>query len=164
MSVVALCRAGSVQIVTNAVRTVDPGGPGHGTRSVTDAPGDVLVMSPECRGVDKGTSDTIRMWGVNSRSAMKVGVLAVDLCSPGPLCKLDCPWLNPYLFVSLGEWFVTGREQPVLADSRRYSWKPEGTHSTVGFPQECAQVVSRDFAPKVDPDVINRSSDLVNPV
>ena len=59
-------------------------------------------------------------------------------------------------------YITTGWKQPVLADSRRYSWKPEGTHSTVGFPQECAPVVSRDFAPKVDPDVINRSSDLVN--
>ena len=33
-----------------------------------------------------------------------------------------------------------------------------GTHSMVGFPQECAPVVCRDFA---YPDLINRSSDLV---
>ena len=58
--------------------------------------------------MDKGTLDTICMWGVNSRSAVKVhyepsrgiicgeGVLAV-VCPPGPLRKLDCPWLNPYL-------------------------------------------------------------------
>ena len=68
-------------------------------------------MSSECRGVDKGTLDTICTWRVNSRSAVIVhyenprvvicdeGVLAVDLCTTGPLYKLDCPWLNPYLFV-----------------------------------------------------------------
>ena len=32
----------------------------------------------------------------------------------------------------------------------------------VGFPQECASVVCRDFAPKVYPNLINRSSDLVS--
>ena len=78
------------------------------------------------------------------------------------MCKLDCPWLNPYLFVSLGGWLVTSREQPVLADLRRYCWEPGRTHLTVGFLQECAPVVCRDFASKVDPDLINRSSDLVN--
>ena len=31
----------------------------------------------------------------------------------------------------------------------------------VGFPQECAPVVCRDFALKVDPDLISHSSDLV---
>ena len=78
------------------------------------------------------------------------------------MCRLECPWLNLYLFVSLSGWFVTSREQPVFADLRIYCWEPGGTHSTVGFPQECAPVVCRDFAPKVDPDLINRSSDLVN--
>ena len=34
----------------------------NGTGSVADAPGDVLVISSECREVDKGTLDTIRMW------------------------------------------------------------------------------------------------------
>ena len=32
----------------------------------------------------------------------------------------------------------------------------------MGFPQECNPVVCWDFAPKVDPDFINLSSDLVN--
>ena len=53
--------------------------------------------------MDEGTLDTICMLGVNSRQAVKVhyenprcvicdkGVLAVDLCPTGPLCKLDCP-------------------------------------------------------------------------
>ena len=66
---------------------------------------------------------------------------------------MDCPWLNPNLFVSLGGWLVTSREQPVLADLQRYCWEPGGTHSVVGFPRECAPVVCRDFVPKVDPDL-----------
>ena len=37
-----------------------------------------------------------------------------------------------------------------------------GTHSMVGFSQECAPVRCRDFAPKVDLDWINRLSDLMN--
>ena len=90
------------------------------------------------------------------------GVVAFDLCPPGLMCGLDCPWLNSYLFLSLGGWFVTSREQPVFADLRRYCWEPGGTHSMVGFPQEFAPVVCRDFAPKVVPDLINRSSYLVN--
>ena len=32
----------------------------------------------------------------------------------------------------------------------------------VGLPWECTPVVCQDFAPKVDSDLINRSSDLVN--
>ena len=75
--------------------------------------------------------------------------------------RWDCPWLNPYLFVSLGGWFVTSREQPVFTNLRRYCWKTGGTPSTVGFPQECGPVVCRNFAPKIVPDLIHRSSDLV---
>ena len=40
--------------------------------------------------------------------------------------------------------------------------KPGGTYSMFGFPQEYAPVVCRDFAPKVDPDLNNLSSDLAN--
>ena len=46
------------------------------------------------------------------------------------MCKLTCPWLNPYLFVSFGGWFVTSRKWPVFADLRKYDWEPEGTHLT----------------------------------
>ena len=125
---------------------------------MADAPGD--VMSSECQEVDKGTLDKISMWGANSRLEVKVhyepscsvifaeGVFAVELCPPGLMCRLDCPWLNPYLFVSLGGWFVISREQLVFADLRRYCWEPGGTHSMVGFQQECAPVVCRDFTPK----------------
>ena len=84
-STVALRRTGSDQIVDNAVSTVDPGGPGYETGSVMNAPGDVLVRSSECRGVDKGTLDTIRMWGVNSRSAVKVHY---EPPPPNPRCYM----------------------------------------------------------------------------
>ena len=53
---VALSRTGSDRNVTPAV---GPGGPGPGIGAVTDASGDGLVMSSECRGVDKGTLDVI---------------------------------------------------------------------------------------------------------
>ena len=42
------------------------------------------------------------------------------------MCKLECPCLYLYLFVTLGEWFITGRKQPVLADMRGYCWEPGG--------------------------------------
>ena len=89
-------------------------------------------------------------------------VFASDLCPPGLMCKLDCPWLNMYLFVSLGGRLVIGREQPVLANLQKYYWEPGGTHLKIGYPQECVLVVGRDFVPKVDPELINRLSDLVN--
>ena len=66
------------------------------------------------------------------------------------------------VLVCVARQMVTSREQPVFADLRSYCWEPGGAHSTVGFPQECAPVVCRDFAPKVVPDFINRLSDLVN--
>ena len=88
------------------------------------------------------------------------GVFAFDLC-PGMMCKLDCPWLSLYLFVSLRKWFVTSREQPVLADIRRYCWEPGVTHLMVGFPKE-TPVMGRDFAPEFNPALINHPSDLVN--
>ena len=58
--------------------------------------------------------------------------------------------------------FVNSREQPVFDDLHRYDWELEGTGLMVGLPRECTPVVCWDFAPKVDPDLINRSSDLVN--
>ena len=77
------------------------------------------------------------MWRVNPRSESKVccepshiiifdeGVFAFDLCPPGMMCKLDCPWLSPYLFVSLGKWLNTSREQLVLTDG----WFPTGIYT-----------------------------------
>ena len=141
---------------------------------MADAPGDAIVVSPECRKIDQGTLDNIRMWRVNPRSELKVccepshrmifdeGVFAFDLCPPGMKCKLNCPWLSPFLFVPLGKCFFTSREQPVLADIRGCCWEPGGTHSTVGFPQEYTPVMCRDFTPEFNRELINRPSDLVN--
>ena len=76
------------------------------------------------------------------------GVFAFDLCPPGMMCKLDCPWLSPYLFVSLSKWLITSREQPVMADIWGYCWEPGGTHSArcpravSCFPQEYGQLFS----------------------
>ena len=120
---------------------------------------------------DTGTLDLLRMWRVIPWSELKVyyershsvlcdeGVFVFDVCPLGVMCKLDSPWLNPFLFVFLSGWFVASREQPVLADLCRFCWEPGGTQLIVFFSQECASVVCRDFAPKVDPNLINRSSD-----
>ena len=111
---------------------------------MADASGDVIVMSSECREVDEGTLDKICMWEINPRSELKVHY-------------------KPSHSVIFREGvFVTSREKPVFADVHRYDWEPEGTHLMVGLPRECTPVVCHDFALNVDPDLINRSSDLVN--
>ena len=92
-----------------------------------------------------------------SRSIIFEGVFAFDLCHPGMMCKLECPWLSPYLFVSIGEWLITSCEQPVLADIWGYCWEPGGTHSALCpraiscFPQEYAPAMCRDFTPEFTP-------------
>ena len=48
------------------------------------------------------------------------GATTSNLCPPGMMCKLDCPWLSPYLFVCLGGWPVGIREQPDLANIRGF--------------------------------------------
>ena len=45
---------------------------GNETGSVTDASGDVMVMSSECREVDKGSLYKIRMWDISPLSELKV--------------------------------------------------------------------------------------------
>ena len=139
--------------VNSVVSTIGTGAPDDETGSVADAPGDAIVMLHESRDSDRGTLDNIHMGRVNPRSESKVcckpshsiifdeGVFTFDLCPPGMMCKLDCPWVSPYLFVSLGRWFVTNQEQPVFADIRRHCLEPGGTHSTVGFPQEYTPVM-----------------------
>ena len=141
------------------------------TGSVADAPGAAIVMASECRDSEQGTLVNIRRWRVNPRSKSKVcykpshsimlgeGVFAYDLWPPGRMCKLDCPWLSPYLIVSLCRWFVTSQEQPVLANIRQYCWEPGGTWSTVGFPQERTPALCRGFALEFIPALINRPSD-----
>ena len=64
-SAVALHQTGSDQTFNKVVSIVGPGGPGNETGSVADASRDVIVMSSECREVDNGTLDKIRMWEIN---------------------------------------------------------------------------------------------------
>ena len=64
---VVLCRTGSDQKFDNVVSIV-----GYETGSVTDASGDVVVMSSECREVDKATLHKIRMCKINPRLELKV--------------------------------------------------------------------------------------------
>ena len=171
---VAMHRTGSDETVVSAIGTISPRGHSDETGSVAVAPGESIAMLSECWDSDRGTLDNICMWRVNPRSESRVccepshgdmfdeGVFAFDLCPPGMMCKLDCPWVSPYLFVSLGKWFVSNQEQPVLADMQRHCCKPGGTYSTVGFPHKYTPVRCRDFAPEFDPELINRPSDLVN--
>ena len=43
------------------------------------------------------------------------------------MCKLDCSWLSPYLFVSLGGWPFGIRVQPGIAVIRAYCREPGGS-------------------------------------
>ena len=54
------------------------------------------------------------------------GTSTPDLCPPGMMCKLDCPWLSLYLFVCLGKWPVGIRAQSDLAIIRGFCWEPGG--------------------------------------
>ena len=68
---VALPRTGSDGPVISVVSAVGPGGPcdhGDATGPVADA----TVVSSECREIDRGTLDSIRVWQVNPRSESKV--------------------------------------------------------------------------------------------
>ena len=100
VSAVALHRTGSDQTFNKVVSIVciSLGGPGYETGSVTDASGDVVVMSSECREVDKGTLDKIRMCKINLWSELKMHY-------------------EPYHSVIFREGvFVISREQPLFAD------------------------------------------------
>ena len=108
---VDLYRSGSDEAVHSVVSTISPGGPCDVTGWVADAPGDVIVVSSECRDIDKGTLDSLRICcGPSHSIIIDEGVFAFDLYPPGMMCKLDCPWLSAYLFVSFGGWLVSSRE------------------------------------------------------
>ena len=55
------------------------------------------------------------------------GASTSNLCLPGMMCRLDCPWLSPYLFVSLGGWPFGIQVQPDLAMIRAYCRDPRGS-------------------------------------
>ena len=69
--------------------------------------------------------------------------------------------VNPVLICVPRQMFFTSLEQPVLAEIRGYCWEPDGTHLTVGFPQEYTPATCLDFAPEFYHELINRLSDLV---
>ena len=48
------------------------------------------------------------------------GTLTSSSCPPGMMCKLDSPWLCPYLFVSLSGWPFGIRVQADLDVIRVY--------------------------------------------
>ena len=50
--------------------------------------------------------------------------VACALRPPGMMCGLDCPWLSPFLFVSLGGWVAVSGGQLVIIDSHGDCWEP----------------------------------------
>ena len=84
-------------------------------------------------------------------------VIAIALWPLGMMCKLDCPWLSPFLFVSLGGWFTA---------LCRDCWEPGGggggAQVLTSFLQVCVPVLYQDFAPKLDLNLIYHLLDLVN--
>ena len=93
----------------SVVSTIGPGGPYDETGSVVDAPGDAIVVSSECREIDRGTLDIIRICRVDPQSESKMccgsscsiifdeGVFGLDLCPPGIMCKLRLSVIKPVL-------------------------------------------------------------------
>ena len=62
---------------------------GDSVRSVSDK-----LVCGQIRFSDwQGEKDTVMF---------KAGANISNLCPPGMMCKLDCPWLSLYLFVSIG--------------------------------------------------------------
>ena len=55
------------------------------------------------------------------------GVVAVDLCPPGMMCKLDCHWLNLYLFVTLGNGLLLAGSSRFLPTSADTVWNRKVT-------------------------------------
>ena len=56
------CPDHSDEPVNSVVSITGPGGPCDETGSVADTPRDAIVVSSECREIDRGTLDNIRMW------------------------------------------------------------------------------------------------------
>ena len=134
-----------------------PGGPG--VRD-SDVPKNTAIKIP-------GDSLALLMkWDeLSNRLLCDEGVIAVALCPPGMMCKLDCPWLSPFLFVTLSGWFAARREHLVLTALRRDYWEPGGgggARVLTSFLQGCVPVLYQDFAPKLDLNLFYRLLDLVN--
>ena len=118
-----------------------PGGPGVSDGEVPEStvieiPGDVLALSVGFLEIVTETLYKICLSPVNPRSELAtwdelsnrflcdVGVIAVALCPLEMMCKFDCPWLSPFMFVYLGRWFAASRGHLVLTALRRDCWEP----------------------------------------
>ena len=95
------------------------------------------------------------------------GASTSNLCPPGMMCKLDCLWVSPYLFVSLGRWPFGIRVQSDLAVIRAYCREPGGSHPAplregVGcFPDNIGPVKCPGPTPDFAPGFTCRPSDLI---
>ena len=121
-------------------------------RSVSDE-----IMRGKSRFFDQRAEKDSVMFGA--------GATTSNVCPPGMMCKLDCPWLRPYLFVCLGGWPVGIREQPDLANIRGFCWEPGGSHPALFW--EIVDCFPYKIAPDTCPDLeftpgfACRPSDLV---
>ena len=59
------------------------------------------------------------------------GATSSNLCPPGMMCGLDCPWLSLCLFVCLSGWPVGVRAQPDLANIRGSCWELGGSYTSL---------------------------------
>ena len=66
------------------------------------------------------------------------------------MCGLDCPWLSPFLLVSLGGGVAASREQLVIIDLHRDCWEPGEIRVLTNFPRECVSVLCQDSPSKLD--------------
>ena len=95
------------------------------------------------------------------------GASTFNLCALGMMCKLDCPSVSPYLFVSLGRWPFGFRVQPDLDVIQAYCREPGGSHpgplrELVGcFPDNIGLVKCPDPASDFAPGFTCRPSDLM---
>ena len=131
-----------------------PGGPSVGDGDVSGSivaniPGDELAMSIGYREMATKTLD---------EQCMLPGNLLSELM----MCGLDCPWLSPFLFVSLGGWVAASRGQLVIFDSHRDCWEPGENRVLTNFPHECVLVLCQDSTSRSDLNLIYHLSELVN--
>ena len=78
------------------------------------------------------------------------GASTSNLCPPGMMCKLDCPWVSQYLFVSLGGWPFGIRVQLDLAMIRAYCRELGARH--LALPQELVGCFPDNIGPVKCPD------------
>ena len=123
-----------------------------------------------------GQSRLSDQWAEKHSFMFDEGASTSNLCSPG-MCKLDCPWLIPYLFVSLGGWPFGIRVQPNLSVIRAYCRESPTWGTPPGpvrhhypaplweivdcFPDNIGPVTCPDLVLDFDPGFTCRPSDLI---